>query len=62
MVIRYVPNTPEPSLAVARAVIVPLETAVTIPIAFILAIPELSTNDQVTVFTVALAGRIVADS
>src|SRR5665648_244027 len=60
LVIIKVPLTPEPSLAVALAVTVPLSTAVTRPAAVIVAWPVPLTNDHVTVLSVALDGNTAA--
>jgi hypothetical protein len=59
IVIIRVPKTPEPSLAVALAVIVPLSTAVTSPFVLIVACPVPLTIDHETVLFVALTGNNV---
>ena len=60
MVITSCPYTPDPSLAVALAVMVPLATAVTSPDAFMVACPVPFCNDQVTVLLDALEGNTAA--
>jgi hypothetical protein len=54
------PTTPLPSLAVARAVTVPYDTAVTNPVELIVAWPVPLTIDHVTVLFVASAGNTAA--
>ena len=56
IVIISVPKIPEPSLAVALAVTVPLSIAVTRPLVLIIAWPVPLTSDQVTDLTVAFTG------
>ena len=58
IVITSCPIIPLPSLAVALAVTVPFDTAVTSPVVLIVAWPVPLTIDQVTVWFVALAGDI----
>jgi hypothetical protein len=60
MFITSVPYTPEPSRAVAFAVILPSEIAVTRPEAFIEARPVPLTIDQITAFWVAFTGYTAA--
>ena len=60
IVITRVPLTPEPSFAVALAVTVPVETAVTSPDELIVAWPVPFVTDHVTVLFVAFAGKTVA--
>ena len=62
MVITSVPVTPDPSLAVATAVTVPLVIAVTSPVLLIVACPVPLTIDHVTVLFVASEGVTVAVS
>ena len=56
------PVTPLPSLAVALAVTVPSDTAVTSPVALMVAWPVPLTTDHVTVLSVASVGKTVAVS
>ena len=60
IVITSVPYIPLPSFAVALAVTVPFDTAVTSPVLLIVACPVPLTIDQVTVWFVALAGDTAA--
>ena len=60
IVITRVPVTPDPSLAVATAVTVPLAIAVTSPVVFIVDCPVPLTIDHVTVLLVASTGNTVA--
>ena len=62
IVITSEPTTPDPSLAVALAVTVPLDTAVTSPVLLIVACPVPLTIDHVTVWFVAFVGDTVAVS
>jgi len=55
-----VPETPEPSVAVAFAVTVPLATAVTSPKELMVACPVPLVTDQVTVLLMASEGRTAA--
>ncbi len=60
IVITSVPNIPLPSLAVALAVTVPFDTAVTSPVELIVAWPVPLTIVHVTVWFVAFVGAIAA--
>ena len=62
MVMTSDPTIPLPSLAVALAVTVPFDTAVTSPVLLIVAWPVPLTTDHVTVLFVASVGRTVAVS
>src|SRR5659263_442251 len=59
IVITNVPNIPLPSLAVALAVTVPFDTAVTRPVELIVAWPVPLAIVHVTVLFVAVVGAIV---
>ena len=60
IVITSVPYTPLPSLAVALAVTVPFDTAVTSPVELIVAWPVPLAIVHVTVWLVAFVGAIAA--